>query len=315
MSIKIFLFHRINPFLDPVWPAISPSHFDKIIRYLKKRYEIVPLEETILGTYQSNQKKPLCSITFDDGYRDFMEFALPILKKHAIRASVYVITDCVNTGIAPWTYQFNHLVLNTRLHALKIDSAEIPEQFHLNHWRNEKERILFLNKISAVLKQISDVGKERVMKQVQQQVLDVTIPEGLMLNWNDIRYIKKEGIEIGSHSANHPVLSKDLHLQEIRHELLRSAQEIERETGKFPVAISYPFGIYNNDAKKIAEEIGYKMGLTVFPKAYESGHDQFEIPRIELYSEPFFKTRLRMNGSLYSLKHLFYPHKSLNSHD
>ena len=150
------------------------------------------------------------------------------------------------------------------------------------------------------------------MGQVQAQIKDVENTKGLMLSWDDIRYIKTEGVEIGSHSGNHPALSKDLHLDSVRHELQRSGEEIQKETGKFPVAISYPFGIYNQEVKKIANEIGYKIGLTVFPKEYAVSEDKFEIPRIELYSEPFYKTRLRINGQLQALRNIFSKGNSLN---
>jgi peptidoglycan/xylan/chitin deacetylase (PgdA/CDA1 family) len=312
MKIKIFLFHRINPHGDPIWPPITPSHFDRILTYLKANFEIVPLEETLLGNYKPNPLKKLCAITFDDGYKDFGEYALPIIKKHHAFASMYVITDCVNSNLPPWTYLFNYMLLNTNLSSLEINSVEIPAHLKKNKWGDIKERIACIKQFSPILKRISDEEKENIMRQVQAQIKDVESPTGLMLSWDDIRHLKNEGIEIGSHSGNHPALSKDLHLDSVRHELKRSGEEIEKETGKFPVAISYPFGIYNHEVKKIASEIGYKIGLTVFPKEYAVSEDKFEIPRIELYSEPFYKTRIRINGQFQALKNIFSQENSLN---
>jgi peptidoglycan/xylan/chitin deacetylase (PgdA/CDA1 family) len=315
MKIKIFLFHRISPHTDPIWPPISPAHFDRILTYLKANFEIVPLEETLLGNYKPRHTKKLCAITFDDGYKDFVEYALPIIKKHHAFASMYVITDCVNSNLPPWTYLFNHLLLNTKLSSLEINSAEIPAHLKKNEWKNTQERIACIKQFSPILKRISDEEKENIMSQVQAQIKDVATLTGLMLSWDDIRYIKSEGVEIGSHSGNHPALSKDFHLDSVRHELKRSGEEIEKEIGKFPVAISYPFGIYNQKVKKIANETGYKIGLTVYPKEYAVSEDKYEIPRIELYSEPFYKTRIRINGQLQALKNLFSKANSLNGND
>jgi len=150
------------------------------------------------------------------------------------------------------------------------------------------------------------------MRQIQVQITDVEMPENLMLNWEEIRLLKNEGIEIGSHSGKHPALSKGLHIDSVRCELIRSGKEIEAAIGKFPIAISYPFGIYNNEVKKIAKEVGYKMGLTVLPKQYKLNGDHFEIPRIELYSEPFYKSRFRMNGQLQAFKNIFSLERSLH---
>src|ERR1017187_5344676 len=98
MSIKILLFHRISPHIDPVWPPITPTHFNKIITHLTKNYEVVPLEETILGNYKPHTSKKLCAITFDDGYKDFMDYAMPIVREQKVAASIYVITDCVDSN-------------------------------------------------------------------------------------------------------------------------------------------------------------------------------------------------------------------------
>ena len=313
MNIKVFLFHRISPHIDPVWPPITPARFDKIVRYLKNNFEIVPLEETVLGNYSPTTSKKLCAITFDDGYKDFVEYAMPILKKYNAPASMYVITDCVDTNLPPWTFIFNHLLLNTKNSGLEIDSEKVPHNIRKIKWKTSKIKVAYINFISHVLKRISDDDREDVLQQIRDQIKDVENPYGLMMNWDEIRLIKNEGIEIGSHSANHPILSKDLHLDSVRYELKRSGEEIQKETGKFPLTISYPFGIYNNEAKEMAKEIGYKMGVTVFPKQYSTKNDQFEIPRIELYNEPFFKSRLRMNGQLQALKNLFYQGESLNS--
>lgn len=313
MKIKVFLFHRISPHQDPLWPPVRPEHFDEILNYLKRNFEIVPLEETVLGNYKPTKSKQLCAITFDDGYKDFLEYALPIINKYKVPASLYVITDCVNSNVPPWTYLFNHLLLNSKISSLEIDSIEIPDSLKNNSWKNEEEKIACIKRFSPVLKTISDEEKERIMSRVQTQIKDVETPKGLMLSWDEIKVIKSEGIEIGSHSGNHPALSRHLNLDTVRYELIRSGEEIKEAIGKFPIAISYPFGIYNNEVKKIAKEVGYKMGLTVLPKPYSCKDDQFEIPRIELYSESFFRSRMRINGKLQAFKNIFYPNRSLNS--
>ena len=312
LNIKVFLLHRISPDVDPIWPPITPEHFERIVKHLKKDFEIVPLEETIVGNYKPSKSKKLCAITFDDGYKDFVEYGMPVIKKYQIPSSMYVITDCVDSNMPPWTYLFNHLLLHTRITSLIVDSIAIPERLRKNVWKSTTEKIACIKEFSSILKIISDEEREKVMNQIQMQVKDVEGPKGLMMSWNDIRAIKNEGIEIGSHSANHPVLSEDLHLDNIRCELKRSGEKIQKETGKFPLAISYPFGIYNNEVKKIAKDIGYKMGLTVLPKPYFSMDDQFEIPRIELYSESFYKSYFRINGQLQVIKNIFYPDRSLN---
>jgi peptidoglycan/xylan/chitin deacetylase (PgdA/CDA1 family) len=117
-----------------------------------------------------------------------------------------------------------------------------------------------------------------------------------MLTWDEVRELKNYKCEVGSHTVSHPVLSKKLSYNELMTELKESGLIIERQTGVFPATISYPFGAYNADVKKASFDAGYKIGVTVNPSPYDSSHhDMLEVPRIELFDEPFLKTRLRIN--------------------
>jgi peptidoglycan/xylan/chitin deacetylase (PgdA/CDA1 family) len=66
-------------------------------------------------------------------------------------------------------------------------------------------------------------------------------------------------------------------------------------TGVNPRGISYPVGNYNQQVKDAAAKAGYDYGLAVNQRRYNRQvQDEFEIPRIELYNEPFGKTWLRI---------------------
>ena len=89
----------------------------------------------------------------------------------------------------------------------------------------------------------------------------------------------------------------------IRHELSSSFETIKQHLGHVPKAIAYPVGSYHDKVKQIAQDTGYIFGLAVTQSIYKPNiHDFFEIPRLELYNESWFKTRLRMNNSLEWIK-------------
>ncbi|MCW3071556.1 MAG: pda4E [Bacteroidetes bacterium] len=295
MKIRIFLFHRVSPMRDPLWDPMSPALFERIVAYLGKSYEVVPLERTLIGDHIPLSKKELCAITFDDGYKDFINYAFPILKKHNCPSSMYVISDCVDQNLPPWTYIINHLFINTSHLLLDIHSKALPANLSKTTWNNSKERIGYARKLSPFMKQLNNRERVLIYEQIQKEFNDVDDPHDMMMSWDNIREIGRNGCEIGSHSASHPLLAKKTN--ELEHELTASAEKIKTETGKFPLAISYPFGNYNDTVKTMSENAGYKTGLTVNYGTYNSDvHHLFEIPRIELYSESFFKSRLRIKG-------------------
>jgi peptidoglycan/xylan/chitin deacetylase (PgdA/CDA1 family) len=305
MKIKVFLFHRVSPVRDLLWNAMTPKLFEQIIIHLNKEYEVVPLEKMLLGAYQPHTKKNLCAITFDDGYKDFINYAFPILQKHKAPSSMYVVTDCVDNDLPPWTFIINYLFINTSHLTLDIASKALPPALRNTTWRDLKERIKYAKKISPFLKQLINVERRLIYEQIINEFNDVDMPANMMMGWNDIREINRYGCEIGSHSVSHPLLAKKTNAVEINRELSESAKKIETEVGKFPITISYPFGSYNDIIKKLAQDLGYKIGLTVNTHPYESNKQNlFEVPRIELYDEYFFKSKLRINGNLQRIKNI-----------
>lgn len=296
-NVTTFLFHRVNVLRDPLWNPIHPEHFEQIIVYLKKNFEFVLLEEYLLDeNFKPATDKPLCAIGFDDGYRDFLEFAVPILVKYDCPSSMYVVSDCIDKDLPPWTYMLNHYFIYTNKLSLDLDTTDFPG--HLKHttWRNKQERLLFARQLNPYMKSLSNQLRETIYRQIIAALDDVSPPYGLMLTWEEIRGLKKYRCLVGSHTMSHPVLSKRLSHEELYSELHGSGVALKKHTGEFPLAISYPFGAYNDEVKKVAEEAGYRIGVTVKPEPYDNArHDLLEIPRIELFDEPFIKTKLRIN--------------------
>jgi len=295
-NVTTFLFHRINTTRDPLWNPIHPDHFEQIIVYLKKHFEIVALKDYLLEDFIPETKKPLCALGFDDGYRDFLEFALPILKRYDCPSSMYVVTDCIDNDLPPWTYMVNHYFINTSKLFIAINTKDFPGHLKNTSWKNKSERLLYAKQLNPFMKSLDNNKRTELFKELIKEFDDVAPPHGLMLKWDEIKELKNYKCEVGSHTVSHPVLSKKLTHAELITELKDSALIIEKKTGVFPYTISYPFGAYNSDVKKAAFEAGYKIGVTVNPSPYDSTrHDILEIPRIELFDEPFLKTRLRIN--------------------
>ncbi|MGZ4040902.1 MAG: polysaccharide deacetylase family protein, partial [Bacteroidia bacterium] len=295
-NITTFLFHRINTVYDPLWNPIRPEHFEQTIVYLKRHFEFVALNDYLLGNVIPKTNKPLCAVGFDDGYRDYLEFALPVLKKYNCPSSMYIVTDCIDKDLPPWTYMLNHYFINTNKLQIKIDTKDFPGHLQQTKWKTKAERLMFAKQLNPFMKSLNNNLREKIYREIMEELNDVSPPTGLMLTWDEVKNLKEHNCEVGSHTMNHPVLSKKLTHEELIRELRESGLIIEKHTGQFPQTISYPFGAYNEDVKKAAIEAGYKIGVTVNPGTFNSlRHDFFEVPRIELFDEPFIKTKLRIN--------------------
>jgi len=94
--VNVILYHRVNDdFRDSV--TVGIEQFDKQIAIIKKSYTVVSIEEIINGNIPRNTFRPLIAVTFDDGYLDNYENAVPILLKHQIPAAFFISTGMMGS--------------------------------------------------------------------------------------------------------------------------------------------------------------------------------------------------------------------------
>jgi peptidoglycan/xylan/chitin deacetylase (PgdA/CDA1 family) len=308
-KVKIFLFHRISPVRDKMWDPIDPALFRKLIKYITKKYSVYTVEELFYNNYNNynihNTNKPLACITFDDGYKDFIHYALPVLQEYSAKSSIYVVTNCISSGLPPWTYVLDYLFLNSKKNNLSklSDILECPEE--QLKFENVSSRIKYGKLLKKQLKKVSDIKRRNIFNSLVSFFDEVEIPSDLMMNSEDIVQISDAGVITGSHTVSHPLLSKIEDETMLYNELKVSGLEIERITGKFPITISYPVGSYDDRVMKLSEKAGYKIGLAVEQKEYKGNLTaSFNIPRIEIYNENYFKSLLRLNGYIERIKKL-----------
>jgi peptidoglycan/xylan/chitin deacetylase (PgdA/CDA1 family) len=95
--IRILFYHRVADDHPNDW-TISTRAFARQIRWLRRRYDLVALDEAQRRIASGHNDRPTASITFDDGYADNLNFALPFLAKYEIPYTYFVATDYVLTG-------------------------------------------------------------------------------------------------------------------------------------------------------------------------------------------------------------------------
>jgi peptidoglycan/xylan/chitin deacetylase (PgdA/CDA1 family) len=102
------------------------------------------------------------------------------------------------------------------------------------------------------------------------------------LNWKEIKEMSRYGISFGSHTVNHPDLTK-LKKQQVEYEFLFSRKTIEDKIGKNVFYLSYPFGKYNDSVIEAARKTGYKRAYTFFPNRNQTSASFYAIPRRAVY--------------------------------
>lgn len=265
----------------------------------------MPLEHFLYdpSSFHSNRQK--ATVLFDDGYKDNIEYAVPILQEYNCPASFYMVTDCINRNVPTWTYIIDYIFQHTTSLKIELDIDFVPEKFKRLTFKKGDAMNHELVNFKPWLKKLPNQHRILITETCLQQCSDIHVPSNKMMSWKNICEMRDGGFIIGSHSHTHPLLASIENETEISSELNISAKIIEEKTGCRPITISYPVGSVDERVMKLSKEAGYQYGLAVDQKFYRPGIDSnFRIPRVELYQESRIKQKLRISGIYSFIKKL-----------
>ncbi len=295
----VLLLHRVLPQRDTMWDPMDPTLFEQVLKYVQRNFSTIPLEE-LLFDKPPTSTKPFAAITFDDGYSDFISHSIPLLKKYNLPASMFVTTECIDKNIPTWTYVLDYLFENTKRLSLKdFDTAGLPEKFADAKWQSGQARIVYGKIIKQQLKWVPAAIRKKTINTVINSFDDVQLPNGMMMNWEEVKQIHAAGYTVGSHSVSHPTLATIEDDEELDYELQYAAIQLKENTGISSSVFSYPCGSYDSRVEEHTRKAGYKAGLAVDRQLYKAKEDSiFAVPRIELYNEHWQKSKMRINGTI-----------------
>ncbi|MDD3876106.1 MAG: polysaccharide deacetylase family protein [Bacteroidales bacterium] len=252
-NIKVLCFHRVSDEYSPAYPPIPIKTFEKILIYLKKRYEIIGFDDI-----QKSTKKPKIIITFDDGYKDFYTNVFPLLKKYQIRAILCIVPSLVESGICPWSQ-----ILNKSIEAAynKKLLFEIPE-IGINKKRLTKTNIeRFAVKVYYLLSSLEPEITNDIIKKLHIRYE----PElTKMTSWDELKTLVQSGlVELASHSMTHCNLTKSPNNEFLINEIQYSKEIINKKLSINVRNFTPPGGFIDKQTEDLIIKNNYKYILNV----------------------------------------------------
>jgi len=264
-GLYCFNYHRIGdstltPF-DPNIYSCTAEAFTMQLRFIKKHFQIITLDEAILLTKnQQPLNKRYALITFDDAYIDNYEIAYPILKEQKISAVFFIPTDYVDSAIIPWWDEIAWMLKNTT--KKEFDFAN-NGTFHLRQSILNNVIREFLTVIKADARSMDDKMIELKAKLACEYKASPK-DKSLFVSWEQIKEMQAGGMAMGSHTCSHRILTH-ISQKEQQLELEKSKQNLEQRLGCSIHSIAYPVGqrnTFNNDICNMAARLGYKIGFS-----------------------------------------------------
>lgn len=279
--------HRVSDEHSPAYPPMPVHIFERLMRYLKRRYGFLSLADL---HDEAKRSKGGILLTFDDAYYDFYTNAFPILQKLDIPVILNVITSCAETGESFWTQRLNKLVeafhkdgriaeLNSlEFYDKHITGKETPEDIALGIFRTL----------------LDDRKKDAAIREMVEK-LGYTPDYTRMMNWTEIREVHAKGVTIGSHTHLHKNLTL-IQEQLLMDELQGSSDLILQNIGTRPDIIAFPNGQYNDHTLETSSGIHYKYALTIENSSFTftEANGIYIIPRVNVYNKTFLKNWIKL---------------------
>jgi peptidoglycan/xylan/chitin deacetylase (PgdA/CDA1 family) len=260
-NLMILVFHRISDDIEQMGFPMPIESFRLLMEQLAKTFRIIDIND--IREIPDSPGPPFMILTFDDGYKDFTENAVPILLDLGIPATQSVCPLLVDKGIPPWTQ-----VLEACLYCIEADLGIVPSlqykylklpdgsDFEIS---KPVDRKMFME----LCDQLYFVDDETRRKWLDDLVktLEVNFDRFSMMTWDDVRSCIQHGFSIASHSYSHRNLARVKEPELLETEISLSRQRILKETGIAPSVFSFPNGLYNDNLLKIVEKSGYSIAL------------------------------------------------------
>jgi peptidoglycan/xylan/chitin deacetylase (PgdA/CDA1 family) len=293
-GLTVLTYHRIaepgrGPFYDPVISA-TPEAFRAQLAWFHDHLRLVTLDEVIdqLGT-GSPWREPVMLLTFDDGYRDNFELAVPLLREWNAPAAFFIPTAFLETPSLPWWDYVAYVIKQTNTLYIAIERSPTgclpPLEINL-HTTPRTEAIMQI--IRAFLE--GTIPDERwflseLGRRCKISVDTESLSRQLFMNWAEVQEIANLGtkLTIGSHTHSHQMLAI-LGRDAQRAELIGSKQMLETKLKQAIKALAYPYGwlgTYTQQTKTLVAEVGYQIAFCAQAGINRLTHlDRYEVKRL-----------------------------------
>lgn len=255
---------------------LQAAGFQWQMELMAEYFNVLPLSEACERLEDGSLPERAACLTFDDGYADNAEVALPILQRCGLPATFFIASGFLDGG-RMWNDTIIEVMRRSQSPALDLSA------FGLGHVQ------------TATVRQRCD-GATSLIQRLKHRALDErneavaglealvggVLPSNLMMTSEQVRRLVDAGMEVGGHTVNHPILTR-LDDNKARVEIRAGKDTLEAITGRAVTLFAYPNGKpgrdYDHRHAAMVKEAGFRAAVCTQWGASRLGSDRYQLPR------------------------------------
>lgn len=290
--LSILIYHRVLERTDPLFPStVDAERFRWQMELVNDYFNVLPLSTAVklLSTDQLPERS-IC-ITFDDGYADNAEVALPILQELNLPATFFIATGFLDGG-RMWNDTVIETIRNVKMNFVDLTDMGLG-RYDITTIAGKQACI---DSIILKIKHLSQKERQELADKLAEK-FPADLPQNLMLCSDQVRELHAAGMEIGGHTVSHPILTT-LNQDYAKEEITKGKVILEKIIGEDIKLFAYPNGKpetdYLSEHVELVRNSGFNAAVSTVAGISDKYTDPYALRRFTPWDNTPGKFFLRL---------------------
>lgn len=292
-GLSILVYHRVLAEPDRLYPEqVDAERFAAQLDVLAHCFNVLPLAEAVARLKAGTLPPRAASITFDDGYADNHDVALPLLRERDLHATFFIATGFLDGG-----RMWNDTVIETMRRANgRVDLSDL--ELGVYFLATPEDRRMAIDALLSELKYRPMAERAELVAEIEAR--HAGLPDDLMMTSSQVRALDNAGMDLGAHTVNHPILA-GLPEPVARAEITAGREMLQALAASRVRLFAYPNGKpgqdYGPEHVDMVRQLGFDAAVsTAWGRAARA--DLYQLPRFTPWDRQPLRFALRLAHNL-----------------
>lgn len=305
-KLLVLMYHGVvEEALEPFcWHQLPLNAFERQLAWLAEHYDVLPLDEALARRADGTLPERAAAITFDDGLRNNMTHAWPVLQRLDLPATIYLPTGMIGGGAALWPDRVHLLLATTETGSVTCAGAGLETA----PLRTSAERSHAIRTALRVMKTLAPAARNEVEAELAGALAtDPSPPPGpfRLMTWDEVAVMDADArMTFGAHTRTHPILAHAPD-DDVTAEVSVSITDLAARVAKPSTSFAYPNGRaidFDDRSRAAVEAAGIRYAFSTEQGLVGTDADDLALPRICIGSDlSFARFRLLASGAWQAL--------------